>query len=157
MRQRIPSRPIGLTQWAELANSLNQLVLHRLESNRIRVSRHTFSALDALSRLGYVSKFQLVEQSLLYSVFRVSLRIGAGAPAVSSFRAVGSGLSETPLLISDLAKAWHSVRFRNVDLLGFVQFSKKLTGPVIALSELHQLESQGRRCMFSAHLEVAYC
>lgn len=157
MEKRIPNRPIGLTQWAALANSLNQLTLHRLESVRVRASRYTFSALDALSRLGYVSQFQLVEQGRFYSVFRVSLRLGAGVPVASSFRAVGAGLGKPPVLVSNLAKSYHSDLFRNVDLLGFLQIPGGPAGSVLALSELHQLGPWVRRGLFSAHLEVAYC
>jgi hypothetical protein len=155
--KRIPNRPIGLTQWAELANSLNQLALHRLESTRVRASRYTFSALDALSRLGYVSQFHLVEQNFFYCVFRVSLRLGAGVPVASSFRAVGSGLGKSPVLISNLAKTYHSDRFRNVDLLGFLQTPGGSAGSVVALSELHELGPWAKSGLFSAHLEIAYC
>jgi hypothetical protein len=157
LKKRIPSRPVGLTQWAELANSLNQLTLHRLESTRVRASRYTFSALDALSRLGYVSRFQLVEQSFFYCVFRVSLRLGAGVPVASSFRALGSGLGNQPVLVSNLAKTYHSDRFKNVDLLGFLQTPGGLVSSVVALSELYQLGPSAKFNLFSAHLEIAYC
>jgi hypothetical protein len=155
VRKRIPNRPIGLTTWAELANSLNQLTLHRLDFIPIRGWTYTFSILDALARLGYISNFYAVER-IPQVIFRVSLRFSAGVPVATSFRAIGAGNKDRPVLITNLDSIWQSSRYGRSELLGFAKHPSGWSNSIVGLSELKTLRNDDKLGLFSAHLEVAY-
>jgi hypothetical protein len=158
MKCSFPTRPPGLSDWAELANSLNQLSLHRLDSVRVKGSTQTFYALDALCRLGYLSSFRVVEKTPHGLIFRVSLRNSAGVPIASSFRAVGSGLGKHPVLINNLSNFWHSSRrLPGTELFGFFYQPGRPDSAFVGASELYGLNLHNKPGgLFSVHLELAY-